>query len=101
MSNDLIAKKKWATIYEAKNLDGNNDDCIRVYCSQAPDVFNFQIRTFKPITQPISRDKGKPRNMIATVSLSLTELEQILKYCKSRYPIAKRVNTKPLQLIKY
>ena len=96
---NLIAKKPRAEIYEVKNMDRENDNCIRVYCTQVPDVFHFQIRTFKPITERWDKREGKSRNMVANVSLTITELEEILKYCKSIAPNAKLINTKPLELI--
>ena len=97
---DLMAKKDDATIKEFKTSEDTNDNCIRIYCTQAPDVFNFQIRTFKPITDFWGGGrKGKPRNMIATVELSIAELEEILEYCKSVYPNSKRINVKPLDLL--
>lgn len=96
---ELIARKQYANIFELKahEFDGKNDDCIRVYCHQSPDSFTFQIRTFKPINS--WSGKGKKRNMVATVSLSITQLEEILTFCKSQYPGAKRDNNKPLDLI--
>lgn len=94
---ELQAHKKWAEIWEAKDIDQDNENSIRIYCTQAPDVFGFQIRTFKPIVESIGRAKGKPRNMIAHVSLSITELEEILAYCRSQYPKMKRVNEAPLE----
>lgn len=101
---DLFAKTPYATIYEIKGRDKKEEknlvkysDCVRIYCTQAPDVFNFQIRTFKPITERFSK-KGNSRFMLASVDLSITELEQILEYCKSQHPSMKRVNTKPLEL---
>jgi len=95
---DLIAKKDYAEIYEVKDLENPNTNCIRVYCTQAPDVFGFQIRTHKPIVERFGR--GKCRDMIAHVSLSITEVEEILAYMKSEYPKMKRVNIGGLEIIK-
>jgi len=95
--DDLIAKEDYAEIYEVKDLDRPNDNCIRVYCTQAPDVFGFQIRTHKPINERFGH--GKPRDMIAHVSLSIAEVEEILEYMKSQYPNMKRVNTSGLKRI--
>ncbi len=100
---DLMAKKKYARIQEVKNLKEPNENCIRVYCVQWPDVFNFQIRTHGPIQASYNK-QGKPRDMIATVSLTLTEMEQILAYMKQEAGEAgrgksKRINVKGLELI--
>lgn len=94
---DLMAKMEFARIWEAKDLKEPNENCIRIYMTGYPDVFAFQIRTFKPITS-FSR-KGKPRNMIAHVTLSIAEMEQILDYMKEKGEGRPRVNTKPLELI--
>ncbi len=98
MSRDLMAKKEWARIWEAKNMGQDNENCIRIYMTQSPDVFAFQIRTFKPITERFGR-AGKPRNMIAHVDLTLTEMEQILDYMKKKTGNSPRLNIKPLELI--
>ena len=95
MSN-LFVKKKFAEIKELKNLQQDNEDMLRVWCTQAPDVFCFQIRTFKPITE---WGKGKSRNMMANVNLTITEVEEILAYMKEQYPNSKPANTKKLDLI--
>ena len=95
-TKDLMAKKDYATIREVKDLDEANENCIRVYCTQAPDVFNFQIRTHKPITD-VWKKNGVARNMIATVHLSIVEVEEILHYMKKQYPEMKPVNTKKLE----
>ena len=95
--SDLMAKKEYAEIYEYKDFKEQNENCIRVYMSQSPDVFTFQIRTFKPITG--WHRKGKPRNMIASVSLTLTEMEQIIVYMAELTEGKPRINTKPLDLI--
>ena len=47
---DLMARKKYATITDHSDLGNDEPGIIRVYCTQNPDLFNFQIRTFKPIT---------------------------------------------------
>lgn len=96
---DLIARKEYATITDVKWLEGDKDNCIRVYCTQSPDLFNFQVRTFKGIGE---RNPGKPRHMIATVNLSISEVEEILAYMKSvnADSILQPNSTKPLDLIK-
>ena len=81
--SDFIIKKQYAEIYEVKNLEKDNEDIIRVYCSQFDKkdencMFNFQIRTFKPVSR-----KGVNKNMIANVSMSISEIEQLLEYVKS------------------
>lgn len=78
----FIKEKKYASIEQVKFKKGHNDNCVRVYCRQkgfdgCEDAFNFQIRTHKPIGE---FGKGVPRDMVATVSLTPSELKEILKY---------------------
>jgi hypothetical protein len=76
---DLISEKKYASIQEIDAPIGQGN-VLRVYCtSVSGEGFNFQIRTFKPIT---FNGKGKPRAMIATTSLTISEVENILAYMK-------------------
>lgn len=72
----IMTKKYSAEIYEAVGLDKPNENIIRIYRS-TPTDFTFQIRTHKPITE--SR-KGKPRDMIATVQLTMEEWKEISRY---------------------
>ena len=76
---ELKLKKTFAEIQEVKMGDAKNDNVLRIWCSQYPDTFKFQIRTYKSICD---FGRGKPRNMIATISLSIKEVEKILKYMK-------------------
>lgn len=94
-AKELMAHAKWARIHEVKGLKEDNENMIRIYPVQYPDVFAFQIRTFKPIT-----DNGKPRNMIAHVQFSLTEMEEILDFMKTYTGKSPRVNRDPLERIK-
>jgi len=103
MKDELFINKPYARIYEIETIYDHqtrehfiNKNIVRIYCSQAPDVFTFQIRTHKPITDT---GKGKDRNMIASMSLTITEVEEILKHMKSLYSEMKQVNVKPLELI--
>lgn len=76
---DLISEKKYAEIREIDAPTGQGN-VMRVYCtSVSGEGFNFQIRTFKPITY---NRKGKKRAMIATVGLTISEVEDILAYMK-------------------
>jgi len=59
--DDLILKKEWADIKEVKGLENKNTNCLRVYCTNYPDGFNFQIRTFKPITDSTRKGFVKKR----------------------------------------
>jgi poly(3-hydroxybutyrate) depolymerase len=76
--------KQFAEIQEVKDLEKPNKNEVRVYCSQydARDhnnsAYNFQIRTHKGLGWPCG--KGKPRDMVATVSLTVKEMEEILAY---------------------
>lgn len=67
----------YATNYEIHTLNEHKNE-VRVYCHQFPDNFNFQIRTFKPTNGCFGR--GKPRKMIATVSITIEEVREMLRY---------------------
>lgn len=68
----------FAEIYELQNYE-NDENGLRIYCRQFPDVFLFQIRTFKSI---LEHRKGKKRSMVAHLQLSIKDIEQILEYMK-------------------
>jgi len=70
----------FAEICELRQVDENNEPMLRVY-RDSPGALKLQIRTFGPITDTLtSRATSKKRNMIATVSIELDDLETILKY---------------------
>lgn len=81
MSQEIIIPKKFAEIKEVKGLPEPNDNVLRVWCNMYPDSYNFQIRTHGPINGPFG--EGKPRDMIATVFVSIEELEEILRQMKA------------------
>ena len=74
--DDLIINKKFADIRE---IDIETKNVLRVYCTQSPDQFKFQIRVKDSLN---SNGKGKQRYLIANVDLSISEVEQILEYMK-------------------
>ena len=83
MSNDLWIKKQFAEIKQVGKEEQEN--CIRLYCSQFPNGFTLQIRTFKPIDE---YQKGVKRPMMASVNITLQELKQLVEYAekeKSKY----------------
>ena len=78
-----ITKKEYATITQRGKLfkdDKPNENCIRVYCRQFPNIFNFQIRTHKSIND---FGRGVKRDMIANVTLSIDEVRNILKFMEA------------------
>ena len=83
---DLKVEKEYAEIMEVKGLDEPNENCIRVYCTQVnqvgePDSFNLQVRTHGSLSGRYS--KGVKRDMIATVNVTIPELEAILDYMRA------------------
>jgi hypothetical protein len=83
--NNLFLEKKFAEISEIKDVEKNNENVLRVYRSHAgqtrdKDRFTFQIRTYKGIG---NYGKGKPRNMMANIELTIPEMEAILEYMKN------------------
>jgi len=77
---DLIIEKRYAEIKQLKDVKEHNRNVVRVYRSFYPDGYTFQIRTFKGIGE---FGEGKKRDMIATVKLTIKEVEDILDYMKS------------------
>ena len=75
-------KKEFADIKDIGDSYGENENKLRIWCKQSPDQFNLQIRTRNPLKGRHSLS-GKNRNFIATVSLSVQEMEEILAYMKS------------------
>ena len=77
-NNQLFFDKQYATIHEVKDdlIDQKNE--LRVYNDMGESV-HIQIRTHKPADE---WQKGKPRKMIATLSVSIPELESILEFAK-------------------
>ena len=81
MEKEIIIQTPYAKIYEVKSATIDNDDCVRIYCRQFPNVYCCQIRTHKPILSGFG-NKGKNRNIIASVDLTISQVEQILNYMK-------------------
>lgn len=77
--HEIFIHNEFAQCYEVKNKAVPNENGLRIYCDQYPDVFCVQVRTHKPIT---NNHKGKPRNMIAHLSLSIADVEKVLAFMK-------------------
>ncbi len=77
---ELWKRDDFVQNYEVEDLDQDNENGLRIYCTQFPDCFTFQIRTHKEI---IEWGKGKKRNMISHIQLTINDVEQILKYMKN------------------
>ena len=69
-------------IHETKLPHDNPWGMVRLYCTQFPNHFNLQIRACQPLDD---MKKNKPRNIIATVSISKEEILMLAEYVK-RYP---------------
>lgn len=78
--SELWKHDDFADNREAKDLDQDNENGLRVYCTQFPNSFKFQIRTYKGI---LEWNEGKKRNMIANINLTIKDVEQILEYMKN------------------
>lgn len=79
--SQIFIDKPHAEIREVKGLPENNENVIRVYCQMFPNVYTLQIRTHNPIDGRLG--KGKPRDFIATVSVTIEEIEEILRQMKA------------------
>ncbi len=80
---EFLLIKDFAEIRQIEK--GPQDNMIRLYLNQCPDNFTLQIRTYKPIVRT-----GVAREMIATVPITLAELEKMLKYAKKQLKKYKR-----------
>lgn len=57
---------------------------LRAYCTQSPHLFNVQIRGTVPLftNKNLYRKDVKPRNLIATISLTSEEILQLAELVK-------------------
>jgi len=75
MKTEKTISKNTARIYQVKR-NTPNENMIRLYKS-SPDGLTFQIRTHKPITEA---GNGTPRDMIASVPITLEEIKALYEY---------------------
>jgi len=76
--SDICIDKPNAEIQEIGNNAGN---MLRAYCLMYPNVYNLQIRAENPING--RQAKGKKRNLIATVSVTIEEVESLVSEMKA------------------
>ena len=72
----------FAKIQEIKGLEKDNEPMLRVWGGCATGL-TLQVRTFAPTTPTLSRKPGKPKNMMATVSIGMKDLEAIMLYART------------------
>ena len=79
---ELHALAPYATIQEMEfpGQGWPGPKCVRVYCTQYPNSFNFQIKCSAPI-----RRKGVVREMLATVNLSVDQIKALYEFV-TQYP---------------
>ena len=77
MTNELWIPDEYVEIQELKKRDVPNENGLRIYCRQFPEVYRVQIRTHKSIT---GHNPGKPRDMIAGIDLTREQLHQICTF---------------------
>lgn len=78
---DFYLDRPYARIFELPKYYKQTEpqrECIRVY-PQGIHGFTFQIRTSKKINE-----NGKPRNMIASVDITMKEMKKIMKYMEQK-----------------
>jgi len=73
-SQDLV-------FFEEVGIDNMN--CVRIFPSQEPDVVNFQLRAKQSL-----KERQKERNIVATVKMSLEELEKIIAFAKKHIAVS-------------
>jgi hypothetical protein len=72
-----VGEKEELVSFEEINFDNMN--CIRVFPTNDPEEYCIQFRAKQPL-----RQRQKERNVVATVRLSIQELEEILLYMKAK-----------------
>lgn len=81
--NNIWIPQEYAEIRELKNMDKPNRNGLRAYINQngigGNHSVRIQIRTHKGIG---NFGAGKPRDMIANITLNVQELEALLKAIK-------------------
>ena len=77
MDNQIMIDKPFA---EIKEIDNEAGQYLRVWCDMYPNVYSLQIRATNSLKY---YSNGKARNLIATVSVTIEELETILAEMKS------------------
>jgi hypothetical protein len=77
--SQMFIKKPYAEIMEVKGEP--EEGTLRVYCMMYPNVYNLQIRARGPLGGRYS--KGTPRNMIATIHVTVEEVEELLRQMKA------------------
>jgi hypothetical protein len=65
-------------IVSFEEVSFDNMNCIRVFPTNDPDQFKLQLRAKQPL-----RNRQKERNVVATVQISVEELEEILSFMKA------------------
>lgn len=78
---DVFISKPHAEIYEIKDATENKADQLRLFPDMDGQSIHLQIRTFKGINKGYG-DRGRPRNMIATVHLNADDIRQIVEYAR-------------------
>ena len=88
-NNSVIMQKKHdypgissISFTETKEVNDDEHGCVRLYCTVFPEVFNFQIRAHQQLSRGFPNSKLRPRNLIATVSLTLEDLEEMIKLAR-------------------
>jgi hypothetical protein len=80
---DYTKPKNFAYIREVKDMEAPNTNQLRVYCdSVSAKSFNVQIRTHAPITD-LGRKGSVARDMIAGITLTVGEMEELISYMKA------------------
>lgn len=68
---------------ETTRQHDTNEGMLRFYCTSFPDGWKLQIRALQPLLKDnIPNKKLKRRNLIANISISLDELEEILRLAR-------------------
>ena len=82
-NNLYITPKTTGDLVAFEEVPIDNMNCIRIFPSNEPDVINLQLRAKQSL-----KERQKARNMVATVKISIEELEQIIAFAKEHISVA-------------
>ena len=77
MTKEIWLHNDHAECYEMDKGSEPNEPGLRLWCTMFPDAWTLQIRTHAPINGCYGN--GKPRNMIAHLTVTVDQLRDILR----------------------
>lgn len=82
IGKELFISKPFCEIAEIQIKEPIKNE-IRIYCTQYPDKFNFQVRSRNQIDGKHGYPKKKERDFISNVTVSINEMKEIVKFMEN------------------